>query len=51
MHRLSSMIEGSLHPDILGATQGGTISDAHPGCCDWAVGVQEQYASLGMTLL
>ena len=36
MHRLDSMDEGSVHPDILGDN----IHDAlgGPGCCNWAAG-------------
>ena len=46
MHRLDSMDEGSLHPDILSDN----IHDAlgNPGCCNWAAGVQKQFASLGV---
>ncbi len=46
MHRLDSMDEGSLHPDILSDN----IHDAlgNPGCCNRAAGVQEQFASLGV---
>ena len=46
MHRLDSMDEGSLHPDILSDN----IHDAlgNPGCCSWAAGVQKQFASLGV---
>ncbi len=41
MHRLDSMDEGSLHPDILSDN----IHDAlgNPGCCNWAAGVQKQF--------
>ncbi len=40
------MDEGSLHPDILSDN----IHDAlgNPGCCNWAAGVQKQFASLGV---
>ncbi len=43
MHRLDSMDEGSLHPDILSDN----IHDAlgNPGCCNWAAGVQKPFAS------
>ncbi len=48
MHRLDSMDEGSLHPDILSDN----IHDAlgNPGCCNWAAGIQKQFAcaSLGV---
>ena len=46
MHRLDSMDEGSLHPDILSDN----IHDAlgNPGCCNWAAGIQRQFASLGV---
>ncbi len=46
MHRLESMDGGSLHPDILSDN----IHDAlcNPGCCNWAAGVQKQFASLGV---
>ena len=46
MHRLDSMDEGSLHPDILSDN----IHDAlgNPRCCNWAAGVQKQFASLGV---
>ncbi len=46
MHRLDSMDEGSLHPDVLSDN----IHDAlgNPGCCNWAAGVQKQFASLGV---
>ncbi len=46
MHRLDSMDGGSLHPDILSDN----IHDAlcNPGCCNWAAGVQKQFASLGV---
>ncbi len=46
MHRLDTMDEGSLHPDILSDN----IHDAlgNPGCCNWAAGVQKQFASLGV---
>ena len=46
MHRLDSMDEGSLHPDILSDN----IHDAlgSPGCCNWAAGIQKQFASLGV---
>ncbi len=45
-HRLDSMDEGSLHPDILSDN----IHDAlgNPGCCNWAAGIQKQFASLGV---
>ncbi len=46
MHRLDSMDEGSLHPDILSDN----IHDAlgNPGCCNWAAGIQKQFAILGV---
>ena len=46
MHRLDSMDEGSLDPDILSDN----IHDAlgNPGCCNWAAGIQKQFASLGV---
>ncbi len=46
MHRLDSTAEGSLHRGILGDN----VRDAqgNPGCCNWAAGVQRQYASLSM---
>ena len=46
MHRLDSMDEGSLHPDILSDN----IHDAlgNPGCCNWAAEIQKQFASLGV---
>ncbi len=46
MHRLDSMDEGSLHPDILSDN----IHDAlgNPECCNWAAGLQKQSASLGL---
>ncbi len=46
MHRLDSMDGGSLHPDILSDN----IHDAlcNRGCCNWAAGVQKQFASLGV---
>ncbi len=46
MHGLNSMDEGSLHPDVLSDN----IHDAlgNPGCCNWAAGVQKQFASLGV---
>ncbi len=49
MHRLDSMDEGSLHPDILSDN----IHDAlgNPGCCNWAAGIQKQFASLGVPSL
>ncbi len=46
MHRLDSMDEGNLHPDILSDN----IHDAlgNPRCCNWAAGIQKQFASLGV---
>ncbi len=46
MHRLDSVEEGSLHPDILSDN----IHDAsgHPGFGNWAAGIQDQFGSLGM---
>ncbi len=46
MHTLDSMDEGSLHPDILSDN----IHDAlgKSGCCNWAAGIQKQFASLGV---
>ncbi len=46
MHRLDSMDEGSLHPDVLSDN----IQDAlgNSGCCNWAAGVQKQLASLSV---
>ncbi len=40
------MDEGSLHPDNLSDN----IHDAlgNPGCCNWAAGLQNQFAGLGM---
>ncbi len=40
------MDEGSLHPEILNDI----IHDAfgNPGCCNWAAGIQKQFASLGV---
>ncbi len=46
MHRLDSMDEGSLHPDILSDNIHDTLGN--PGCCNWAAGVQKQFASLGV---
>ncbi len=45
MHRLDGMAEGSLHGDNLS-----DICDAlgSPRRCNWAAGVQKQYAILGM---
>ncbi len=45
MHRLDSMGEGSLHPDILNDKIHDTLGN--PGCCSWPAGIQKQVASLG----
>ncbi len=49
MHKLHSVDEGSLHPNILRDN----IHDAlgNPGCCNWAAGIHEQFASLGVPFL
>ncbi len=46
MHRLDSTDEGSLHPDNLSDN----IHDAfgNSGCCNWAAGLQKQFAGLGV---
>ncbi len=40
------MDEGSLHPDILSDNFHDALGN--PGCCNWAAGVQRQFASLGV---
>ncbi len=53
MHRLESMDEGSLHPDILSDNIHDAFGNLGPGCCKWAAaaGVIKQFASLGMQSL
>ncbi len=47
MHRLDSMEDSSLHPDICSDNIHDALGDPERNI--WADGVQKQYASLGMT--
>ncbi len=48
MHRLDSMAEGSLHHDALSDNIHDALGDPGWILGNWAAGIQEQYASLGM---
>ncbi len=48
MHRLDGLDKGSLHPDILSDNIHDALGNPDlPGCCNWAAGIQKQFASLG----
>ncbi len=46
MHRLDTMTEGILHPDVLSDNILDALDD--PGCSAWAAGFQRHFASLGV---
>ncbi len=40
------MDEGSLYPDMLSYNIHDSLGN--PGCCNWAAGIRDQFASLGV---